>query len=244
MSFDKRAPRTKTLQSSPSRLVHANAKRLKFTKVKTAKGRRLSSTLWLQRQLNDPYVIAAQEMGYRSRAAFKLSDIQEKFNLIQKGDCVLDLGAAPGGWSQLCVDYTAAHSGSGRVIALDCLEMEAIPYVDFYHGDFTDVIFKEKIFNLFNDKIDVVISDMAPFTTGVQTADHIRILTLAEEALLFAKKTLKQGGHFATKLFEGGDTNAYIKEIKTLFKQVKHFKPASSRSNSSELFIVALDFIA
>jgi len=220
------------------------AYRHKAKKVKTAKGRKLSSTNWLQRQLNDPYVEAAKNAGYRSRAAFKLLDIEEKFHLFKKGMSIIDLGAAPGGWSQICAESMGFQPGDLQIIATDIQPMDPLPGVTFLCGDFMDPNITTQLTSLANGKVDMVISDMAPFTIGVKAADQIRILNLAEAAIEFSFKTLKKGGHFITKLFEGGGGNALSKLMKMHFKKVHYFKPASSRKDSSEIFLVAIEYKA
>lgn len=216
----------------------------KTVKVKDAKGRRLSSTLWLHRQLNDPYVAAAKEHGYRSRAAFKLLELDKKFSLLKKGITVIDLGAAPGGWSQICADRVGSLEGKGTVIALDIQEMLPLPGVEFFHRDFTDEDVPQMLQDLVPQGVDLVISDMAPYTTGVQSADHLRILTLVEAAIDFSLKVLRPNGIFVSKLFQGGGGGALLADLKKHFKKVRYFKPESSRSDSTEIFIVAQGLIS
>lgn len=242
--FDKRAVRTKTAQGvSAAKNQKGVIGRDKTVRVKTARGRRLSSTRWLQRQLNDPYVAAAKEYGYRSRAAFKIIEIDDKFKIFKKGQTVIDLGAAPGGWSQICASRIDSVEGRGKVIALDIQEMDPMPGVDIFLGDFSEEEVPEILINAAGHKVDVVMSDMAPFTTGVQSADHIRILNLVEAAILFSDNVLKHGGVFVSKLFEGGGGETLSTMLRERFKTVKYFKPSSSRSDSSEVFLVALGYI-
>jgi 23S rRNA (uridine2552-2'-O)-methyltransferase len=215
----------------------------KFTKVKTAKSRSISSTRWLQRQLNDPLVILAKKEGYRSRAAFKLADINEKFNIFKPGMRVVDLGAAPGGWSQVAAKLTQSMTNpNSKIVALDILPIEEIPGAitlqkDFYEADVADLLQKT-----LGSKADIVMSDMAANTTGHQATDHLKIIDLCERAFDFATTILQNEGHFIAKIFQGGAENILLNKIKQNFNVVKHFKPKSSRADSSEIYIVALRF--
>ena len=241
--FDKRAVRPKTAQGVSADKNQKNViGRDKTVRVKTARGRRLSSTRWLQRQLNDPYVAAAKEYGYRSRAAFKIIEIDDKFKIFKKGQTVIDLGAAPGGWSQIGADRIESIEGRGKIVALDIQEMEPLPGVDVFLGDFSEEAVPQILIDAAGHKVDVVMSDMAPFTTGVQSADHIRILNLVEAAIFFSDKVLKRGGTFVSKLFEGGGGETLSAMLRERFETVKYFKPSSSRSDSSEVFLVALNY--
>lgn len=209
------------------------------TKITSKKKRKSSSRRWLERQLNDPYVAEAEKKGYRSRAAFKLLELNEKFHFLKPGLKVLDLGAAPGGWSQIVVKIV----GKNNVIAVDFLEMEPIAGVNFLQDDFLEEETFEKIKDILNgDVVDIVLSDMAPQTTGHQQTDHLRIMALAETAFDAAKDILKPGGTFVSKLFQGGGDPEFQKLLKASFKTVKNAKPPSSRKDSSELFIVAQGF--
>lgn len=239
---DSRKPRIKSLKSDIKQRGNPFG-REQTTKVKTAKGRKLSSTLWLQRQLNDPYVAAARREGYRSRAAFKLLDLNEKFNFLKKGQTIIDLGAAPGGWSQICAEYVDSINGNGKVIGIDILDMPPIPGVTFFHKDFTDDDATELLIQTAGHKVNAVISDMAPFTIGVKSADQLRIVHLVDLAIEFAIKILKQDGIFIAKLFENGVHEHLSIILKQNFKSVKHFKPKSSRQDSSEIFVVAEGFL-
>ena len=207
-------------------------------RVKTARRRRVSSTRWLQRQLNDPYVKEAKEKGYRSRAAFKLLEIDEKFYFLEKGKKVVDLGAAPGGWSQLAVQKV----GKDHVIAIDLLEMDPIPGVIFFQKDFTDTDAPELLKQELKGDADIVLSDMAANTVGHPQTDHLRIMALLEEAFLFAKDVLKEGGVFVAKIFQGGAEGEILTQIKQSFQTVKHVKPQSSRKDSVEMYLIALGF--
>jgi len=205
-------------------------------KVKKDRGRTQSSRAWLKRQLNDPYVAAARAKGYRSRAAFKLLELDEKFRLLKKGAKVLDLGAAPGGWSQV-----AAARGA-TIVAADVLDIEPIPGVTFFQADLTDPDVPAMLKKALNGPADLVLTDMAAPTTGHRATDHLRTTALVEIALEVAEDTLRPGGAFVGKVFQGGATNELLARIKKSFRDVKHVKPPSSRSDSVELYLVARDF--
>ena len=210
------------------------------TRVKTARGRKNSSTRWLQRQLNDPYVKLAQLEGYRSRAAYKLLEIQEKFEILKQGDCVVDLGAAPGGWCQVASKIVGKK---GKVVGIDFQEMDAIEHVSFLQHDFMADDAPEKLYVLLDGRRpNVVLSDMAAFSTGHTQTDHFRIMGLCEVAFQFAKECLEEGGHFAAKILQGGTEGELLTELKKSFRVVKHFKPPASRKDSAEMFVVATGF--
>ncbi len=211
----------------------------KFVVVKTAKRRKTSSQQWLARQLNDPYVIKSKIDGYRSRAAYKLLEIHSKFNLFKTGMKVVDLGAAPGGWSQVAAKLT--KSDNNGIIAVDLLEIDPIPGVQTIQNDFYSADTESIITTMLGGMADIVLSDMAANTTGHAATDHIRTLDLCEHALDFALKVLKPGGHFVAKIFRGGAENSVLNKVKLNFHTVKHFKPASSRKESVEVYLVALD---
>ena len=214
-------------------------KRFKAERVKTAKHRKISSTRWLQRQLNDPFVLEAKNRGFRSRACFKIMEIDEKFKIFKKGYKVLDLGSAPGGWSQVAVEKV----GYGNVLSVDILPMDSINGVKFIQQDFLAPEAEGIILNAIGgEKYDVVMSDMAANTTGDRKLDHLRTINLAENALFFAKKVLKDGGSFVAKIFQGGTEKELLDELKKSFRIVKHFKPESSRKDSVEMYVVALGF--
>lgn len=206
-------------------------------RVKTAKRRTNSSTRWLERQLNDPYVSKAQREGYRGRAAFKLVEIDEKLDLLKKDMLVVDLGAAPGGWCQV-----AAKKGC-KVVGLDILEMDPLPDIDTIQMDFMDDDAPEKLIEMMKgEKADIVMSDMAPNTTGHRNTDHLRIMALVELAYYFAKDVLKPGGVFLAKVRQGGTQNDLLAEIKKDFTSIKHIKPPASRKESSETYLIAQGF--
>ncbi len=215
----------------------------KTISLKKAKRLKKSSQKWLLRQVNDPFVKKAKDAGYRSRAAFKLVEIDEKYKILKKGKIVVDLGAAPGGWSQVAV----AKVGAGNVVAIDLLEMDAIPGVRFIQQDFLTEDAPQKIIELLQeqtrrDRCDIVISDMAANTTGDASLDHLRIMTLLEDALVLSEKILKEGGCFVGKLFQGGNSDQIVKLLRQNFGKVNYFKPDSSRKDSSEVYLVALNF--
>lgn len=215
--------------------------------VKTAKGRKGSSTRWLQRQLNDPYVVEARMRGYRSRAAFKLLEIDDRFSILQPGKCVVDLGAAPGGWTQVIVERVKPPlSGEGRsagcVIALDSQEMEAIQGAIILRQDFMEPEAPDILRNALQGKADAVLSDMAAPATGHAATDHRRIMALCELALEYAEEVLAPGGTFLAKVLQGGTENRLLARMKTSFRVVKHVKPPASRSDSAEMYVVAQGF--
>lgn len=205
-----------------------------------------SSVAWIQRQASDPYVAKAQKEGYRARAAFKIIEMDEKYHFFRNGQVVVDLGAAPGSWSQ----YVARKYPKSKIFAMDLLEIKPINNVEFYQGDFTTdaaLQWLEEKLNLSHDEAgngtaDVVMSDMAPNTVGHKKTDHIRQMVLLEYALDFALRALKVGGTFIAKSFTGGTTNDLLKQIKEHFETVHHIKPPASRKDSVEMFIVAVGF--
>jgi 23S rRNA (uridine2552-2'-O)-methyltransferase len=208
-------------------------------RVKTAAGRPIGSTRWLQRQLNDPYVQQAKADGYRSRAAFKLLELDAQFKLLKPGMAVLDLGCAPGSWTQVALHKVGKR---GTVIGIDLLEIPPIPGATILQGDMRDESQMERLIALLPEgRADLVLSDMAPNTTGHGETDHMRIMGLCEMALQLAERTLKPGGHFVAKTFQGGTEVALLTQIKQRFRVVKHAKPAASRKGSSEMYLVALE---
>lgn len=216
-----------------------SAARDKTVRVKTARRRTNSSTRWLQRQLNDPYVKEAQRQGYRSRAAFKLLEMDEKLHILKPGQVVVDLGAAPGGWCQVALAKKAK-----KVVAIDLLDMPEIPGVDFIQLDFMDDTAPERLTALTAGPVDVVLSDMAQNTMGHQQTDHIRIMALVEAAYDFAIQILKPNGAFVAKVFQGGTEGVLLARMKRDFKSVKHVKPPASRKESAEQYVVATGFRA
>ena len=213
--------------------------------VSRRKGRSLASKLWLERQLNDPYVARAKREGLRSRAAFKLAEIDNKFHILKSGAKVVDLGAAPGGWSQIAAQRVGAMGPSrGRVVAIDLLEMPAIAGVDFLQLDFLNAAAPDRLKALLDGPADVVLSDMAANTTGHRKTDHLRIIALAEAAAMFAREVLRPGGSFLCKVLQGGTESELLAILKRDFTTVKHVKPAASRSDSAELYMLAQGFRA
>jgi 23S rRNA (uridine2552-2'-O)-methyltransferase len=207
--------------------------------VKKARGRKESSRRWLERQLNDPYVRQAQSKGYRSRAAFKLIELDGKFRFLKKGARILDLGAAPGGWTQVAVAQVGA---TGRVVGADILEMEPIAGAILFHADLLDAKTPALLKDALGGPADVVLTDMAAPTTGHRATDHLRTMALLEVALDVAEDVLKPGGIFVGKVFQGGAAGELLTRIKKSFADVKHVKPPASRAQSVELYLVATGF--
>lgn len=212
------------------------------TRVKTARKRSLSSTLWLQRQLNDPYVARAKREGYRSRAAYKLIEMDDRYHLFKPGGRIVDLGAAPGGWSQIAAARVKATEGKGKVVGVDLLEMEDIPGVQFAVKDFNDPDAPDFIKEMLGGEADGVMSDMAANTTGHKQTDHLRIVALAELAVEFAMDVLAPGGFFVAKVLQGGTEGQLLTRLKRDFTTVRHVKPAASRADSAELYVLATGF--
>jgi 23S rRNA (uridine2552-2'-O)-methyltransferase len=206
-------------------------------RLKTAKQRTPSSQAWLERQLNDPFVAEAKARGYRSRAAFKLIELNDKLRLIRRGMSVIDLGCAPGGWLQVL-----AERGAGRVVGVDLLATDPVSGVEILQGDFTDPAVADRASAALGGAPDLVLSDMAPNTTGHRQTDHLRIVGLIETAADFAARTLKPGGVFVAKAFQGGETAEVIAALKRDFADVRTLKPKASRAESSEVYFVALGF--
>jgi len=210
--------------------------------VKSGGKRKLSSKLWLERQLNDPYVAKAKAMGYRSRAAFKLLEIDDKYRLLKPGMTVVDLGAAPGGWSQIAAKRTGAVDGKGKVVAIDLLEMGEIAGVSFAQLDFLNHDAPEKLIAMMGGRADFVMSDMAANTTGHRKTDQLRIIGLVETAAHFACEVLNPGGSFLAKVFQSGAEAELLAQLKRDFATVRHVKPAASRQDSSERYMLATGF--
>ena len=206
-------------------------------RLKTAKERTPSSQAWLERQINDPFVAEARAKGYRSRAAFKLSEIDDRFHLIKRGGRVIDLGCAPGGWLQI-----ALERGAGAVTGVDLLPVEPLTGARVLEEDFTLPGCGERLMAGLGGAPDLILSDMAPNTTGHRQTDHLRIIGLIEAAVDFAVGVLKPGGAFLTKAFQGGETSALLATLKTNFAEVRHVKPKASRAESSELYLMARGF--
>ena len=208
-------------------------------RVSSVRGRTVSSKRWLERQLNDPYVAAAKAKGYRSRSAFKLKELDAKFHLLKRGARVLDLGAAPGGWSQVAAERVGE---AGKIVAADILEMEPLAGVEFLQCDLLDAETPALLKRALGGQADLVLSDMASPTTGHRETDHIRTLALFEAALELAEDVLKSGGAFVGKVFQGGATGELLTRVKKRFAEVKHVKPPASRAESVELYLVATGF--
>ncbi|KLK94927.1 ribosomal RNA large subunit methyltransferase E [Microvirga vignae] len=208
-------------------------------RVKTANKRSLSSQKWLERQLNDPYVARAKREGYRSRAAFKLLEIDEKYHILKPGQRIVDLGAAPGGWSQIAAKKVGPK---GKVVGIDLLPIDPMAGVEFIQLDFLDESAPGKLIEMLGGPADVVMSDMAANTTGHKKTDHLRIIGLAEAAIYFAREILAPGGVFVAKVFQGGTENQLLNDLKRDFAVVRHVKPAASRADSAELYVLATGF--
>ena len=211
-------------------------------RVKKTLQRSASSQRWLERQLNDPYVAAAQREGYHSRAAYKLLEIDNKERLLKPGKRVVDLGAAPGGWSQVAADRVKSAEGKGQVVAIDLLAMDSVAGVEFVQLDFMHDTAPAKLKGMLRGGADIVLSDMAAQGTGHARTDHLRVMGLAEAAIEFACEVLSPGGAFVCKVFQGGTERQLLDRLKRNFAKVKHVKPPASRAGSAELYVVALGF--
>jgi 23S rRNA (uridine2552-2'-O)-methyltransferase len=212
-------------------------------RVKTGKGRTVSQKLWLERQLNDPYVHEAKKLGFRSRAAFKLSEIDDKYKFLRVGACVVDLGSAPGGWSQVSAQRVKSVEGKGKVVAIDMHSMDEVAGVTFFKKDFYDADTPTLLVAaLGGGQADVVLSDMASHATGHRQTDHINIIALVEAGYDFARQILKPGGSYLAKVLRGGTENQLLTMMKKDFKIVRHVKPMASRDDSAELFVLATGF--
>jgi 23S rRNA (uridine2552-2'-O)-methyltransferase len=220
----------------------APAGRTLSVKVRTAKSRELSSTLWLERQLNDPYVAEAKKLGYRSRAAFKLAQLDDKYRLLKPGLRIVDLGAAPGGWTQIAIERTRALASGARIVALDILPFDPVPPATVLHLDFLDPSAPDVLKAALGGPADLVMSDMAAPTTGHRETDHIRIIALAETAYEFAAEVLAPNGAFIAKVFQGGSEKGLLERLKQDFTTVRHGKPPASRADSAEVYVVAQGF--
>ncbi len=214
-----------------------NATRMMTHRVKTARGRKISSKLWIERQINDPYVKEAQIQGYRSRAAFKLSELDDKFRLIGKNDLIVDLGCAPGGWLQVAMERGARH-----VVGIDILPVDTVAGAELIQMDFMDEKAPTRLIQMLDEKPNLVMSDLAANTTGHRSTDHLKTVALVEAAADFAMETLRPGGHFITKVFQGGAEKNLLSRLRTNFKTVRHAKPKASRAGSPEIYLVAKHF--
>jgi 23S rRNA (uridine2552-2'-O)-methyltransferase len=233
--------------TDPERPGSGRGRRDLRVRVKTAKGRKLSSTRWLERQLNDPYVAKARAEGFRGRAAYKIRELDDRFGFLKPGMRVVDLGAAPGGWTQIAVARvnalgTRRGKPRGRVIGIDLQEIEAIAGSELHQLDFLEDGADEQVRALLGGQADVVMSDMAPSSSGHQRTDHLRIMALVEAAADFAVSVLAPGGVFVAKVLAGGAEAALLARLNRLFDRVAHVKPPASRSDSSEKYLVATGF--
>lgn len=211
-------------------------------RLRTAGKRTTSQQKWLERQLNDPYVAKAKAEGWRSRAAYKFKEIDDKYRLLKPGMRIIDLGCAPGGWCQLAAQRVQSTEASPRVVGIDLLPVDPIPGVTLLEMDFMTPEADERLKAELGGLADGVISDMAANTTGHKKTDHLRIIGLAEAAVVFAREVLAPGGFFLCKLFQGGDTATLVTELKRDFATVRHVKPQASRADSSELYVLATGF--
>lgn len=220
----------------------AGAPRALKQRVKTARKRSVSSKRWLERQLNDPYVAMAKRDGYRSRAAYKLLEIDDKYRLFKPGQRVIDLGAAPGGWAQVAAKRVGSTEGRGWVVGIDLLDIEPLPGVEFIRLDFLDAAAPGRLLDLLGGPADVVMSDMAANATGHKKTDHLRIMGLAEAAAEFARSVLAPRGAYLAKVLQGGTEGTLLADLKRDFATVRHVKPGASRSDSAELYVLATGF--
>lgn len=230
-------PPKRRLVRAPTRGAEVGQTRTNAVRLKTAKFRTPSSQAWLERQLNDPFVVEAKAKGYRSRAAFKLTEIDDRFHLLRQGARVVDLGCAPGGWVQV-----ALERGAAAVVGVDLLPVEPLPPAILFEMDFTDPDCGPRLIAALGGPPDVVMSDMAPNTIGHKRTDHLRIIGLIEAAADFAVQVLRPGGSYVAKAFQGGETAEVLRVLKAHFTSVKHVKPKASRAESSELYLVATGF--
>ena len=230
-------------KGGPAGTEGIRVRRSAAVRVKSAARRSPSSKQWLERQLNDPYVGEAQRRGYRSRAAFKLAQLDDRFHLLRPGLRVVDLGCAPGGWIQVAVERVKpGQAGRGVVIGIDILAMDPVPGATVIHLDFLDPAAPDRLKAMLDGSADLVLSDMAAPTTGHGATDHLRIIALAEAAFAFAGAVLSPGGAFVAKVFQGGATGTLLAELKRDFAAVRHAKPPASRSESAEMYVVATGF--
>ncbi|MDB5570731.1 MAG: RlmE family methyltransferase [Hyphomicrobiales bacterium] len=228
-------------KGGPGSSGHEGGRSLKV-RVKSTGKRTMSSKLWLERQLNDPFVAQARRDGWRSRAAFKIIELDERYHLFKPGQKIVDLGAAPGGWSQYAAKKVGSADGKGKVVGIDLLDVETIAGVDFTIMDFLEPDAPERLKAMLGGRADGVISDMAANTTGHKKTDHLRIVHLAELAVEFACEVLAPGGFFVAKLFQGGSEGEMLNALKRDFTVVRHVKPKASRADSAELYVLATGF--
>lgn len=212
-------------------------------KLQAGKKRTLSSRRWLERQLNDPFVLEAKRQGYRSRAAFKLIEIHDKFKIFRPGQKVVDLGAAPGGWSQVALEHIQKDKKPlGQLIGVDLASIPPLEGATFLQADFTHIKTQDELTHFLSGKADVILSDMAAPACGMSDVDHLRIMVLVEQAFEFAQSMLAPGGTFVAKVLRGGTETTLLQQLKQAFTKVTHFKPTSSRQDSAEMYVVALGF--
>lgn len=228
--------------SGPKKTGKGDGGRELNVRLKHARSHKHSSQLWLERQLNDPYVAKARREGFRSRAVYKLMEIDDKARILKPGQRVLDLGAAPGGWSQLAAKRIQSLEGRGKLVAIDLLEIDPIPGVDFIQMDFMDDKAPQLLRDMLGGPADVVLSDMAANTIGHRQTDHIRTVALVEAAAAYAMEVLAPGGHFLSKVFQGGTEGQLLTDLKKAFAVVKHVKPPASRKDSVEMYVLAQGF--
>jgi 23S rRNA (uridine2552-2'-O)-methyltransferase len=220
----------------------SNGGRPLAVRVRRTRRRKPSSTEWLTRQLNDPYVAEAHRLGYRSRAAFKLIQLDDRYHLLKPGGRVVDLGCAPGGWTQIAADRVGAAKGRGAIVGIDLLPTDPVPGATLFAGDFRDPAAADRVREALGGPADLMLSDMAAPATGHAATDHLRIVALAEEALAFAETVLRPGGAFVAKVFQGGAEGALLAALKRGFALVRHAKPPASRAESAETYVVATGF--
>ena len=216
--------------------------RLPVVRIRVARRRKPSSTEWLTRQLNDPYVAEARRLGYRSRAAFKLIELDDRFRLLRRGQRVVDLGCVPGGWTQVAVDRVGARAGDGIVIGIDLSETAPLLGAVLLRGDIREFVARGAIEKALGGRADIVLSDMTPPATGHAATDHLRVAALVEDAFALASEILKPGGAFLAKVFQGGSGGALLAELKRAFVEIRHAKPPASRAESAETYVVARGF--
>jgi len=230
-------------KSSSGNRSKGSGQRQLHTKVKTARGRKNSSTRWLQRQLNDPYVSMAKRDGYRSRAAYKLLEMNDRHHFLKRGQKVVDLGAAPGGWTQVASNLVKAHQkDGGHVVAVDILPMDAMPQATVMQQDFMTDEAPDRIKQAIGGEADVVLSDMAPSFTGHPATDHLRTMALVEAAYALAEQILTPEGIFLAKIIQGRDEQVFVRQLKKDFRKVLYMKPPASRDDSAEHYVIAMGF--